>query len=193
MLRTDWSGRMTEQLRRTSLTADAFLEWAMEQPSGRFELIDGEIVAMAPERAGHARAKFRATAVLAAAIAKAGLGCEALVDGMSVRVDDRTVFEPDALVRCGPSLSDDAIQVTDPVIVVEVLSPSTGGIDTGLKLEGYFRMPSVRHYLVVNTVRRVVLHHRRDDGGAISLRIVHEGVLELDPPGLTVDLGELFG
>jgi Uma2 family endonuclease len=100
---------MTEQLRRTSLTADAFLEWAMEQPNGRFELIDGEVVAMAPERVGHARTKFRATTELAAAVAKAGLGWEALVGGVAVRIDDRTVFEPDALVRCGPPLPDDAI------------------------------------------------------------------------------------
>jgi Uma2 family endonuclease len=83
--------------------------------------------------------------------------------------------------------------VTDPIIVVEVLSPSSGGLDTGLKFEGYFRMPSVRHYLVVNSVKRVILHHCRDDAGAISLRIVREGLLELNPPGLVLALDDLSG
>ena len=43
-----------------TLTADAFLAWAEEQPGdARFELIDGRVVAMAPERLGHIRAKVR--------------------------------------------------------------------------------------------------------------------------------------
>jgi Uma2 family endonuclease len=115
-----------------------------------------------------------------------------MIDGVSVRVDDRTVYEPDALVRCGPPAPDEALEVTDPIVVVEILSPSSRGIDTGLKLDGYFRLASLRHYLVVNTEGRVVLHHRRDEAGAIGVRILHEGTLRLDPPGLAVEIGDLF-
>ena len=94
---------------------------------------------------------------------------------MSVRVNDRTVYEPDALVRCGPPLPGDAIEVSDPVIVVEVVSPSSRGIDRGVKLASYFSLPSVRHYLIVDTDKRVVIHHHRDNEGRIEVRIVHEG------------------
>ena len=48
---------MTQQPRHTELTADAFMEWAAEQRTGRFELSGGQIVAMAPERTMHARVK----------------------------------------------------------------------------------------------------------------------------------------
>ncbi len=44
---------------------------------------------------------------------------------MAVRVDDSNVFEPDASVRCGPRLVGDVTLILDPVIVVEVASPST--------------------------------------------------------------------
>ena len=39
------------------MTADEFIAWAMEQPRGRFELIGGEVVAMAPERLIHAESR----------------------------------------------------------------------------------------------------------------------------------------
>ena len=68
---------------------------------------------------------------------------------MAVEVDEHTVYEPDALVRCGPPLPPNAVKLSDPIIVVEVLSPSTSARDVGAKLADYFRLPSVRHYLIV--------------------------------------------
>ena len=96
-----------EQPRRTELTADEFIAWALEQP-GRFELAEGQVVAMAPERVSHTRAKLDVVVALRAALASRGLDCEAMTDGVSVRIDERTVYEPDALVRCGPRASGDA-------------------------------------------------------------------------------------
>ena len=62
----------------------------MEQPGGsRFELVAGEIVAMAPERAAHSRLKGAIYAQLAEAIRRTGLTCEAYPDGMAVEVDAR--------------------------------------------------------------------------------------------------------
>lgn len=173
-------------------TADEFLAWASEQPEGRFELAAGRVVAMSPKRIGHLRVKLDATVALRAAIAARGLPCEALPDGVAIRIDDCTVYEPDAMVRCGPRASDDALEIGDPVIVVEVVSPSSRGIDTGAKLAGYFALPSVRHYLVVDLGRRTVAHHRRDEAGAITLRIAGEGPLDLDPPGLALAIPDLF-
>jgi Uma2 family endonuclease len=115
-----------------------------------------------------------------------------MVDGLAVRVDDRAVYEPDALVRYGAAVPDETVQITDPVIVVEVVSPSSATLDSGAKLEGYFRLPSVRHYLVINHRARAVTHHRRDDRGLITTSVVRDGELSLEPPGLTVALGALL-
>lgn len=181
-----------EQPRQTDFTADEFFAWAMEQATGRFELDNGAVVAMAPERVNHVRAKRNATVALHHAIRARGVACEVLPDGASVRVGDRTVYEPDALVRCGPSAPGDAVEVGDPVIVVEVVSPSSRGIDTGAKLSGYFALPSVRHYLIVDTDKRVVVHHHRDGNGAITVAILRDGPLPLDPPGLEIEVRDLF-
>ena len=156
-----------EQPKPTEFTADEFIAWALEQPTGHFELDNGIVVAMAPERASRNQAKLNAAIALRDAIGARGLPCRVMTDGMAVRIDDRTVYEPDALVRCGPPLPGDAIEVADPTIVVEVVSPSGRGVDRGVKLASYFLLPSVRHYLIVDTDKRVVIHHRRGDEGRI--------------------------
>jgi Uma2 family endonuclease len=147
------------------MTADEFVAWAMRQELGRYELIDGAVVQMNPERLVHARVKLKLALALRAAFDRTGLQGDVLGDGMAVRISETTVHEPDALVRCGPPLADETTLVTDPVVVCEVLSPSTGPVDTGLKLLNYFSIPSVEHYLVVNTSNRVVLHYARGDDG----------------------------
>jgi Uma2 family endonuclease len=171
------------------MTADEFIAWAMERPeTEHYELVAGEVIAMVPERATHVRGKQRMFRRLEDAIV--GLPCEAFVDGLVVQVDEATVYEPDALVRCGPKLPGDNVRVTDPLIVVEVLSPSSRSVDTGIKFTDYFRIPSLRHYLIVRAETRTVIHHHRDEAGTIQTRIVRDGALTLDPPGIV--LADLF-
>ena len=139
---------------RGAMTADAFIAWAMTQPIGqRHELYAGEVIAMAPERLSHALAKGTVYRRLAEAVEAAALPCTVVPDGMAVAVDAETVFEPDVLLRCGDALPGDTIKVFDPLLVVEVLSPSTSGVDATRKLIGYFRIPSLHHYLLVDADR----------------------------------------
>jgi len=173
------------------MTADEFLLWS-EGREGRWELHDGQPVMMAPEQLRHARIKLSAVTALQQALTGAGLPCEAFTDGLSIKVDARATFEPDASVACGPPRPDDAIAISDPVIVVEVLSPSTAAIDHGRKLSGYFSLPSVHHYLILDPERRVVIHHKRGASDAIETRVLTGGVAKLDPPGFEVAVEALF-
>jgi Uma2 family endonuclease len=175
------------------MTVEQFVDWAMAQPGGGYELMDGEVVAMPPERAAHARLKARIWRALENAIAERGAPCEALPDGMTVRIDARTAYEPDALVHCGERLSDETVIVASPVIVVEVLSPKTRARDVGAKLADYFRVPSVRHYRIARTDRPMLIHHQRGDGEVIETRVITVGILHLDPPGITLDLDRIYG
>jgi Uma2 family endonuclease len=174
------------------MTVDEFLAWAEEQ-EGRYELFNGQIYAMSPERAGHAKVKFAVQASLLDGIRKAGLPCHMLPDGMTVRIDNRTAHEPGALVYCGQELPANTIEVPNPVIVVEVLSPSTRRIDAARKLAGYFGLPSVHHYLIVDPENLPVIHHQRQDDGTILTRLLSEGMLRLDPPGFEVTVNQLLG
>ena len=107
---------MTTRLPR--MAADEFIAWAMERTDrGRCELEGGEVVEVAPERLAHARVKAQAHRSLADAIKREGLPCEAVPDGVAVQVSADTVYDPDALVRCGPRLPGDTVRILDPVVV----------------------------------------------------------------------------
>ena len=172
------------------MDVDAFLIWAGGR-DGRWELRDGRPVMMAPERAIHALTKYAAQESLKAGIERAGLACRMFPDGMTVRIHSRTAFEPDALVVC-PSPPLNSIEIPNPVVVVEVLSPSTAGEDHGPKLDGYFALPSVEHYLILDPDRRVMIWHKRGQAGAIETRILRDGLIRLDPPGLEAEVDGFF-
>jgi Uma2 family endonuclease len=176
---------------KTRMNVNEYLAWAQSHP-GRYELSDGEVIAMSPEGAGHAAVKFAVQAALLAGIRARGLPCHMLPDGMTVRIDEMTAYEPDALVYCGAKLAPSATEVPAPTVIVEVLSPSTRRIDTSDKLAGYFRVPSVAHYLIVDSDKPLVVHHARGSGETILTRVVTQGTIELDPPGLAVALADLY-
>ena len=175
------------------MTREDYYRWAEAQPRGRFELVEGEVVAMAPERVAHIRAKALAWLALRQAIASAGVPCEALSDGVTVEVGDDTTYEPDAVVDCTSTLDGDAVAASAPVVVVEVTSPSNSRVDLTTKFNDYFRVPSIRHYLIVHLRRRTVIHHRRTDNGRIESAILSAGPIALAPPGITIRVEELFG
>lgn len=179
-------------LAKPRMTVDEYLDWAVGRP-GRYELFRGEVFAMSPETSGHAETKANVHAALLAAIRQQRLSCHVLPDGMTVRIDSDTAYEPDVLVYCGQKLPPSAIEVPEPMILVEVLSPSTRRIDVSRKLADYFRLPSVMHYLIIDFARPHVLHHARGTSGTILTRIVTEGTVTLDPPGIEFAVAEIFG
>lgn len=173
------------------MTRGEYRAWAERQPAGRFERVSGVVVAMAPERAGHNRRKALVWQALRVAVQTAGSSCEVYTDGMTVEVGDSD-YEPDAIVHCGSRLPDDAVAVPDPLIIVEVLSPSTSATDRAWKLQEYFRLPSLRHYLIVWADRQQIAHHRRDDDGAIETRVATAGAINLEPPGITILVEDIY-
>ncbi|HEY0441177.1 MAG TPA: Uma2 family endonuclease [Xanthobacteraceae bacterium] len=179
-------------LLKPKMTVDEFLRWAEQQPEQRWELIDGEAVLMSPERAGHGETTLSVSMALLAGITAARLPCRVLPDSVVVRIDRHTTFQPDVMVYCGERVPPDTLEINTPVIVVEVLSPSTAARDFRDKLVGYFRVPSIQHYLIVDPDRRSVIHHKRGVGEVIETRIVSAGALRLDPPGLEIQAAELF-
>lgn len=174
------------------MTVSEFVDWAMAQPSGRYELVQGEVVAMAPERVRHNLTKLAVARALGDAVTRAGLPCTVFTDGMTVRIDERTAREPDASVRCGVEQDDTAVLLEAPMIVVEVVSPSSERTDTSQKLVDYFSLPSVRHYLVVDPKQRAVIHHARDVTGGIHTLILRDGALDLTPPGMSVPVADML-
>jgi Uma2 family endonuclease len=173
------------------MTREEYRAWVERQPIGRFERIDGVVVAMAPERVEHNDRKMLAWLALRRAIRDAGGPCHVQGDGMTVEVGDSD-YEPDAVVYCGERLAPGSMTVPEPLIVVEVLSPSTTATDRAWKLREYFRLASLRHYLIVWADRQQIVHHRRDDAGAITTTLLSGGEIRLDPPGIAFSVEEIY-
>src|SRR5690349_6288747 len=127
------------------MSREEYRRWAEAHPRGPSELVEGEVVAMPPKRVAHARLKMRVALALHQAVRASGLSCEAFPDGVTIEVGEDTDYEPDAVVNCGERLDGDEIAASNPVIVVEVLSPSTQSVDKAAKLADYFRVPSIQH------------------------------------------------
>ena len=103
---------------------------------------------MAPERIAHTTVKIvRRSRACPRAVERAGVPCAAFVEGVTVRVSSRRAFVPDASVICPPPQPND-IETSSPAVVLEIPSPSTAAFDHGPKLEGYFSLPSLAHYLL---------------------------------------------
>lgn len=188
-------------LPKHKMTVEEFLAWAEAQPkeAGKFELWDGEVIVkhgpvgqMNAERSQHWEVKGATFAALREAIKRAGVPCFTAIDGASVHFANDKLVEPDVLVYCGEKVPRDSIVVPNPLIVVEVLSPSTSQMDLSAKLQGYFTVPSVQHYLVIDPDRPLLIHHKRGTGDAIETRIVNAASLHLDPPGMDVELAEIL-
>jgi Uma2 family endonuclease len=178
--------------RKPLMSVDEFMVWADGQPE-QWELLDGIPAAMSPERVIHGETKYRIARALDEAVAKAAIPCRFVLDSAAVRIDAKNSYQPDVMVYCGEPVSGDALVIANPVIVVEVLSPGNAVRDLRDKLQGYFRVPSVQHYLIADPDTRVVIHHARGHGDVVATRIVSEGSILLDPPGLALALAAVFG
>ena len=180
------------------MTAEAFLDWLESRPeTERWELIEGEPVRlMAPTTFGHALIKDNVVAALRSALAVRGPGrpCRVVSDGPAVRRadDDRNFYQPDAVVTCVADIDPMAFTVPDPVVIIEVLSPSTRSRDLTAKMRGYFALPSVHHYLLIEPRKRLIVHMRRGPDETLTTAFCTEGRIDLDPPGVALRVEDVY-
>jgi Uma2 family endonuclease len=144
-----------------------------------------------PERVEHNDRKIQAWLALRRAVRDSGVPCHVNGNGMTVEIGDSD-YKPDAMLYCGVILVPGSIAVPNPLAVVEVLSPSTSATDRAWKPREYFRLLSVRHYLIVWADRQQIVYHRRDDAGAVTTAMLTSGEFRLDPPGIKISVEEIY-
>ncbi len=116
--------------------------------------------------------------------------CQVTGDGVKVEIDAGTDYEPDVLLNCGAKTDAEDTTAPSPVIIVDVLSPSTARIDAAAKLDNDFRLPSVWHYLLVSMESARVVHRRRQHEGTLLTAVHTQGRIDLDLPGISFDVAE---
>jgi Uma2 family endonuclease len=167
---------------------------AYERDSGlKHEYQDGEILAMAGGSRRHNAIASRVSGALEVARAP---GCVAFQSDQKVRVlaTGKATY-PDASLVCGAIEGDPADPsghtITNPTLIVEVLSPSTEEDDRGNKWQHYQLIPALREYVLVSQTHPRVECYRRLDSGHWEYRDITEGTVQLHS-GATFDLSTLY-
>jgi Uma2 family endonuclease len=159
----------------------------------RHEFFDGEIYAMAGGTPEHAAMAAAVTGVLARQLPKP---CRVYSSDLRVRVlATGLATYPDVTVLCGPSERDpeSTTHVTNPTLVVEILSRSTADYDRGEKLFHYQQIPSLVSVVLVDREgNRIEVWWRSPTGGWEVARYQPGDVVPLEPIGCSLLVDEVF-
>jgi Uma2 family endonuclease len=144
-------------------TAHDFLSWEPLQPT-KHEYVQGETFAMAG--AGDAHVTISGNVFAALKQHLRGSPCRTYIADMKVRAQAvDAFFYPDVFVTCSPADAQRNDAKEEPLLVVEVLSPTTVAYDRGLKFEYYRTLPSLQEYVLIDPERHSVEVFRRNDAG----------------------------
>jgi Uma2 family endonuclease len=141
------------------MSLDEFLAWEREQPE-RYEYAGGVITMMTGGSAAHVTIALNLAMALRQALR--GTGCRPFGSDMKVIAND-TARYPDVSATCHP-IGDKDDNISHPVLVIEVISPSAEREDRWRKKFDYFATPSIQQYAIVEQdARRVDLYTRSGD------------------------------
>ncbi len=174
------------------MTVEEFLGWD-DGTDRRYELIDGVPVAMAPPRTAHRIIVANLALHLGIALQDRP-PCNVQVQaGVASRLNARSWWEADLAVSCAP-VDPGRIEILDPILIAEILSPSTEAHDRRRKLPEYRALPTVQEILLVAQDAHYCEVHRRLDAGRWLTDLVQgpDAVLRLDSVGLTLPLSALY-
>jgi len=150
------------------MTLAEFMAWEDEQ-TGRHEFYGGEIFAMVGGTARHNRVILNLASRIDDHLD--GTRCQVFAENMKVQLGGDAVLYPDVMVTCGKAGAGDEQTVTDPKVVIEVLSPSTNlddtqGYDKREKRVLYRTLASLREYVLIDPVKRELEVFTRNETGA---------------------------
>lgn len=175
---------------RPRMALAEFLGWD-DGTDTRYELVRGEVRAMAPTRLAHGQLVMRIGRALDERLPR---GCWTSTGaGVLVPGRDDSFYIPDLVVDCGPRRPD-ALHHDAPRVLVEVLSDSTSARDRFAKLPDYRAMPSVEAILFVSARRIQVEFWRRRAEGGWLVDDLHapEDEIRLDGLGIRLTLAAIY-
>jgi Uma2 family endonuclease len=173
--------------------------FSVEESSAiKHEFCAGQIFAMAGASVRHNRITGNVFAALRAALAERG--CEVFASDLRVRTPSGLYTFPDVTVVCGGvqlSATDRLDTVTNPALLVEVLSESTAAYDRGEKFRHYQSLAALREYLVIDQSAIHVEHYSVEDEGRVRSwrRQDHSNagdVVSLSSLGIAVTLADIY-
>ena len=170
------------------MTVAEFLAWD-DGTDARYELVRGRVVAMAPVSPTHSIIASKIVGALERGLKRP---CYVGIEAGVMRPDrDDTFYEADVVVSCTP-LAPGMATIPEPVVIVEVLSPSTLEHDRGRKTYDYYRIDSVREIVLVSSEQRYVVIWRRRGAKWEVENLIGDAALELEAVGITIALPAIY-
>jgi len=174
----------------TRMSAEEFLEWGLHQEL-RYELVDGVPVAMAGAKQRHDRIVASVLGMLYNLLR--GHRCQQFTADLAVRIPAGNIRRPDAGIDCGVP-DDGATTAAEPLLVLEVLSPSTRDFDMFGKLEEYKTVPTLAHIVIVDPDTPQVFHWSRSQNEPWRHELLEglDAVIQLPDIDGAIDLSSLY-
>lgn len=167
---------------------------AEERSDVRHEFLNGEVWEMAGGTPEHAALAAAMIAELSSRLR--GKPCRIYSSDLRIRIQETGLATyPDVAVVCGQLATavDDEHAALNPVVLVEVLSPTTEGYDRGAKAAHYRRIPALREYVLVSQSEPPIEVHRRTESGRWELFDARPGeTIELASLGVRLDVSAIY-
>ncbi|MDM8546689.1 Uma2 family endonuclease [Candidatus Venteria ishoeyi] len=175
-----------QQAIKQNTTRENYLAWE-EQSNHKHEFFQGEIFAMSGGSFNHARLSVNILSSLSQSLR--GKPCQPMNSDMRIQTPTGLDTYPDVSVFCGePELSDQQRTLLNPVVIFEILSPSTRDYDRGDKFASYRSITTLHDYILVDSENIRVEHFRRADNKEWVLHEYNETKSSLFLPIMNTDL-----
>jgi Uma2 family endonuclease len=157
----------------------------------RHEFIDGQVFAMAGASKRHNQIIQNIGYRLRTRLQETD--CEIYLESIKVRPNEITFYYPDIVVTCDTDDYDEYV-VHQPLLIVEVISPTSERTDRYEKLQIYRRIPSLREYVIVWQEEMLVEIHRRDESQAWTVERFSQAEAEfnLNSIDFALNLSEIY-
>ena len=160
----------------------------------RHEYLNGDVWAMAGGTIEHGALALAVAGELRSALR--GKPCRAFPSDVRVRIPETGLSTyPDVTIVCGEleTAPEDKDAITNPIVLVEVLSDSTEAYDRGAKAAHYRRIPSLREYVLVAQAEPRIEVQRRSEGGRWELLEARpDETIELASLGVRLDVAAVY-
>jgi Uma2 family endonuclease len=170
-------------------TTEQFLAWE-EKQALRYEFDGFRPIAMAGDTAAHSA--IQRNLIIALGVGLRGKPCQPYGSELKIRVADRPIRYPDAIVVCTP-VPPRATVVSDPVVIFEVLGDDSATDDFVSKNAAYRATPSVRRYVVLQqTQAAAAVFSRKGEDWVAELLTGEDAILRMPEIGLDIPLSEIY-
>jgi Uma2 family endonuclease len=174
------------------MTIEEFLSWQTDQED-RFELVDGQPVAMAGAKLRHDRMAVNAISEIRRQLRATGSPCDAFTADIGILTPPGHLRRPEVSVLC-PPFDEEAMTSDSPRLIVEVLSESTARVDRLLKLDEYKAIDAMAYIVIADPARVEVGFWFRDAERAWRSEIFQEteAVIGMPALDLAISLASLY-